>query len=180
MGFLGVILGCMFAEKTTELLRLVRMECLLGKSAAVVVPDLDTRVTTAVYTHSQRDATGVAPTVVPHSDLRGYAHSAEEDVVAIDEAQFFTDLVPAIRLLLARGKTVWVAGLSGDYLQRPLGDVLQLIPLADNVIYLRALCLLCKDGTRAPFTRRLDGCEETINIGAADKYMAVCRRHLGE
>ncbi len=179
MAFLGVILGCMFAEKTTEMLRQGRMEQLLGKSLAVIVPDLDTRVSSAVYTHSQGDATGVTPVIVPHTDLGSYAATVEEDVIAIDEAQFFTDLVAGVKVMLSRGKTVWVAGLSGDYLQRPIGDVLSLIPLADNVVYLRALCLLCKDGTRASFTRRLDGSEETINIGAADKYMAVCRKHLG-
>lgn len=178
MGFLGVILGCMFAAKTTELLRQLELEQLLGKSFTVVVPDTDTRIQQAIYTHSQGDATGVVPVKVPHNDLRSLADTVAEDVIAVDEAQFFTDLVPAVKVLLLRGKTVWVAGLSGDYLQRPMGDVLQLIPLADNVVYLRALCLLCKDGTRASFTRRLDGSEETIHISAADKYMAVCRKHL--
>lgn len=174
MAYLGVILGCMFAEKTTELLRQVRLECLLGRSAVVVVPDLDTRCAATVYTHSGGSA--VAPTRVPHTALASLDTAA--DVVAVDEAQFFTDLVPAVEALLTRGKTVWVAGLSGDYLQRPMGDVLRLVPLADNVVYLRALCLLCRDGTRASFTRRTDGCSDVIDIGAADKYVAVCRRHL--
>jgi thymidine kinase len=101
------------------------------------------------------------------------------DVVAIDEGQFFTDLVPAVRQLLSQGKTVWVAGLNGDFQQRPLGHILDLIPLADNVVHLRALCLVCKDGTKASFSKRLDrDNQNAVDIGDCNKYVAVCRKHL--
>lgn len=178
MAFLGVILGCMFSEKTTELMRQVGLERVLGGRAVVVVPDLDTRVTTHLYTHSQGTNTGVPVQRVGATALT-HLDTADVDVIGVDEAQFFADLVPAVRAFLAAGKVVWVAGLSGDYLQRPMGDLLALIPLADNVLYLRALCLLCRDGTKASFTKRLDGANHAVvDIGAADKYVAVCRRHL--
>jgi thymidine kinase len=176
MSFLGVIIGCMFAEKTSELLRQVRLETILGKSVTVVVPDIDTRITDVVYTH-HGDNGGVSPVKVDHLQLTSFA--LDTDVVAIDEGQFFADLVPAVTNLLSQGKTVWVAGLSGDFQQRPLGHILDLIPLADNVVYLRALCLLCKNGTRASFSKRLDAHNKNpVDIGDCNKYVAVCRKHL--
>lgn len=180
MAFLGVIMGCMFAEKTSELLRQIRLETILGKSVTVVVPDIDTRVVDVVYTH-HGDSGGVTPVKVDHTRLVSSLGDlpVNADVVAIDEGQFFTDLVPAVRQLLSQGKTVWVAGLNGDFQQRPLGHILDLIPLADNVIYLRALCLVCKDGTKASFSKRLDrDNQNAVDIGDCNKYVAVCRKHL--
>lgn len=178
MAYLGVILGCMFSEKTTELVRQVGLEQVLGRRAMVAVPDLDTRVVDTLYTHSRGTNTGIRARRVP-CDALSQLDAAGVDVVGVDEAQFFTDLVPAVRALLAAGKVVWVAGLSGDFRQRAMGDILALIPMADNVLYLRALCLLCRDGTKASFTKRLDGTSTAVvEIGAADKYVAVCRKHV--
>jgi len=58
------------------------------------------------------------------------------------------------------------------------GEILSLIPLADNVIKLSALCMVCKDGTEGPFSKRLtsDTCQECV--GGASEYAAVCRKHL--
>jgi thymidine kinase len=46
-------------------------------------------------------------------------------------------------------KHVIVTGLDGDYQRNPFGDMLKLIPLADKVDKLYALCAICKDGTEA-------------------------------
>ena len=35
-----------------------------------------------------------------------------------------------------------------------LGDILKLIPHAESVIKLSALCKICNDGTKAAFTKR--------------------------
>jgi len=64
-----------------------------------------------------------------------------------------------------------------------MGDLLHLIPCADNVIFCRALCVLCRDGTKASFTRRkpdtnVDTNVAIVDIGGNDKYEAVCRKHL--
>jgi thymidine kinase len=178
MAYLGVIMGCMFSEKTTELVRQVGLEQVLGRRALVAVPDIDTRVADTLYTHSHGTNTGIRAHRVPCGALATLDTSAV-DVVGVDEAQFFADLVPAVRAFLAAGKVVWVAGLSGDFRQCAMGALLQLIPMADNVLYLRALCVLCRDKTKASFTKRLDATSTAVvEIGAADKYIAVCRKHL--
>jgi len=176
MAFLGLIIGPMMAEKTTELLRQVRMQRLLGKDYVVLVPDIDTRVEKTVFTHNGH-VQDVEVIKVPHKTLSQYTPTSA--VVAIDEGQFFVDLVPAVTKFLAHGCIVWVAGLSGDFQRRSIGDILALIPMADQVVHLRALCLVCKDGARAPFTKRLDSSNDAVvDIGDGAKYVAVCRKHF--
>ena len=56
---------------------------------------------------------------------------------------------------------------------QPFGTILDLVPLAESVVKLKAVCMVCfKD---AAFTKRLGSEKEVEVIGGADKYMAVCR-----
>jgi thymidine kinase len=56
---------------------------------------------------------------------------------------------------------------------QPFGTILDLVPLAESVVKLKAVCMLCfKD---AAFTKRLGSEKEIEVIGGTDKYMAVCR-----
>ena len=50
---------------------------------------------------------------------------------------------------------------------------MHLVPLAESVVKLKAVCMVCfKD---AAFTKRLGSEKEIEVIGGVDKYMAVCR-----
>ena len=51
----------------------------------------------------------------------------------------------------------------------------KLLPVCDNIRKLKAYCLSCKDGTEAIFSKRIVEQDGQTCIGAADKYMAVCR-----
>ena len=72
---------------------------------------------------------------------------------------------------------VIVCGLSGDYKNRSFGQILDLIPLCENVTYLKALCQDCKDGTLASFTKRISQDSTQIIIGGTELYKPVCRFH---
>jgi thymidine kinase len=79
------------------------------------------------------------------------------------------------------GLQVVVAGLSGDSERRPFGDILRLVPLADEFVQLTALCSLCKNGTVAQFSKYLGADvknENQIAVGGLDRYVPVCRRHF--
>ena len=78
---------------------------------------------------------------------------------------------------LKENKSFIIAGLDGDFKREPFGDILKLIPLAEKVIKLNALCKFCKDGTEAPFTKRLINADIQQLVGGADSYAAVCRKH---
>ncbi|EGD75750.1 thymidine kinase [Salpingoeca rosetta] len=53
------------------------------------------------------------------------------------------------------------------------GPILDLIPLAESVIKLSAVCMLCH--REAAFSKRIGSETEIEVIGGADKYIAVCR-----
>ena len=43
------------------------------------------------------------------------------------------------------GKKLIVAGLNGDYLRQPFGEINDLIPYCDTIIKLNPFCKLCAD-----------------------------------
>ena len=77
-------------------------------------------------------------------------------------------------------KKIIAAGLVSDFLRNPFGDVLKLIPHAEEVIKLNALCKKCKDGTKASFTKRIVNNNSKIIVGSDCCYEAVCRKHYLE
>lgn len=177
-GEIHVILGPMFAGKTTTLLHRVQSERINGRSVAVIKSNKDTRYgLDSIVTHD-----GVKLPCWALADLSSFRKKIgldaydQLDVIGIDEAQFFEDLYDFCREAADHdGKTVIVSGLDGDYLRRSFGSVLDIIPLADSVTKLTARCELC--GKRAFFTLRKTQETQTELIGGADVYMPVCRQH---
>jgi len=57
--------------------------------------------------------------------------------------------------------------------------LLDIIPIADSIIKTTALCKDCKDGTPALFSAFISGDTkvEQMNVGGADKYVPLCRKH---
>ena len=97
------------------------------------------------------------------------------DVIGIDEGQFFPDVVTWAEKMANLGKVVVVAALDGTFQRKPFGNILSLIPLAEEVTKLKAVCMNCFD--EAAFSKRITSDDEgkVEVIGGADKYMAVCR-----
>ncbi|KAL8128873.1 hypothetical protein V2J09_018028 [Rumex salicifolius] len=177
-GEIHVIMGPMFAGKTTTLLYRIQSEQRNGRNVAVIKSIKDTRYgLSSIVTHD-----GHKYPCLPLADLSSFRAQFgsraydELDVIGIDEAQFFGDLYEFCRKAADHdGKIVIVAGLDGDYLRKKFGSVLDIIPLADTVTKLTAQCELC--GKRANFTLRKNEERQTELIGGAEVYMPVCRQH---
>jgi len=75
-------------------------------------------------------------------------------------------------------KQIILTGLDADSFQRKFGELIDCIPLACEVVKLSALCMVCKDGTCGPFTKRIVPDKQLELIGGSDMYIAVCRNHL--
>jgi len=73
-----------------------------------------------------------------------------------------------------RGKIVLVAALDGTFQRLPFPEMLALVPLAEAVTKLQAVCMVCFQ--EAAFSKRITEEAGVEVIGGADKYMAVCRR----
>ena len=68
-----------------------------------------------------------------------------------------------------------IAGLDGDSNREPFGQILECIPLCDEVVKLNAMDMVSNDGTPAIFTKRIVPDESQICIGAKGDYIAVSR-----
>ncbi|KAL3355065.1 hypothetical protein AABB24_019248 [Solanum stoloniferum] len=177
-GEVHVIVGPMFAGKTTTLLKRIKSERSNGRSVAILKSDKDTRYgLDSIVTHD-----GDRLPCWPLANLSSFKQRcgpeaySKLEVIGIDEAQFFEDLYDFCKEVADHdGKIVIVAGLDGDYLRRSFGSVLDVIPIADSVTKLTARCELC--GERASFTLRKTEETRTELIAGAEVYMPVCRKH---
>jgi len=175
-----LILGPMFAGKTTRLLeRVKQLEESVNANVLLLKSDKDTRYAKdKVVTH---DGRGRECFPVKSLELAvvvetvGVEKWNECNVVAVDEAQFLTNLYEFCRVAADKhNKIVLVAGLNGDFKRETFGEVQETLPLCDSVTKLTAKC---KCGRPALFSKRIvdvgDGQEL---VGGADKYLPACRR----
>ncbi|KPP70063.1 thymidine kinase, cytosolic-like [Scleropages formosus] len=169
-GQIQVIFGPMFSGKSTELMRRVRRFQVAQYRCLVVKYAKDTRYSEGgVATHDRNTMEAV-----PASCLQEiYSLALEATVIGIDEGQFFPDTVEFCEEMANMGKTVIIAALDGTFQRKPFGNILNLVPLAESVVKLNAVCMECFK--EASYTKRLGEEKEVEVIGGADKYHAVCR-----
>ncbi|XP_071960838.1 thymidine kinase, cytosolic-like [Antedon mediterranea] len=169
-GQIQVIFGPMFSGKTTELVRRIKRYQIANHSCLLIKYIKDDRYSSEnISTHDRH----TCPAVAADRLYSLLAQAASFDVIGIDEGQFFTDCVKFCEEMANLGKIVIVAALDGTFQRKGFGEILNLVPLAENVIKLNAVCMNCyQEGS---YTKRI-GLETTVEvIGGADKYMAVCR-----
>jgi len=172
-GQIQVIFGPMFSGKTTELIRRLKRyevanhKCLIIKYANDLRYENECGLGVATHDHLSRSA-------VAATELSTVTHLAERcSVIGIDEGQFFADIVEFSEAMANAGKVVVVAALDGTYQRSGFGNILNLVPLAEHVVKLTAVCMRCYG--EAAYTQRL-GSETAVEvIGGTEKYMAVCR-----
>lgn len=172
----------MFAGKTSEIQSVVRRYKCLEKPVLVLTADIDTRFldpgsAMAVVSH---DRTSVPARAVDVNNLLmvfGWTCYKEATAIVIDEAQFFKGLFAFVKVALQDGKHLTVVGLDSDAEQQPFGEVLAIGALADSIEKKTALCKRCGDGTEAIFTRALGSRTGQVEVGGAELYEPVCRRH---
>ena len=180
---LTLILGCMFAGKSSELIRHFRRLQLLNKRILVVNHVWNTRHGNASAAVSTHDASVLEHNHVLTTDrLEDITDLSAYDAILIEELQFFnftgSDVFRCVvDLVEVHGKTVVASGLDGSAEREPMGDVLRLIPYADEKVFLTALCRRCGDETPAMFSARLVQSTSTVSVGGSDKYEALCRKH---
>ena len=67
-----------------------------------------------------------------------------------------------------------VAALDATYERKPFGNILELLPFAETVQKLSAVCLGCQDEAHFTYKHANKG-GEINDIGGIDKYIPVCR-----
>ncbi len=177
-GYVEVISGCMFAGKTEELIRRIKVLEFAKKNVLVFKPAIDNRYSdTKVVSH----AGGSVESYVV-SDAKSILDFVKDDtdVVAIDEVQFFDeDILLVVDYLAKKGLRVMAAGLDTDFRAEPFGVMPRLITQAEFVTKLTAVCVKC--GAPATRTQRIVNghparfSDPIIMVGAAESYEARCR-----
>ena len=198
VGAIHVITGPMFAGKTSALVSAVTRETLAGRSVFVIKSALDEErfgkdAREALITHdgarlrSSESASAHFETKFIGARVRAVKEKLNElvgddlrllhaaDVVAIDEAQFMSDLVPFARHCAeVFGQTVYVAGLDGDFKRQKFGNVLDLVPVCDSVTRLKGKCATCANDSLFSL-RVVKDDDNLVSVGGSDKYAPACR-----
>ncbi len=179
-GYVEVITGCMFAGKTEELIRRIKVFEYAKKNVAVFKPTIDNRYSeNQVTSHSGSSTASI--NVKDSQEIKDYLDQNKNiDVVAIDEIQFFDeDIVLLIDELAAKGLRIMCAGLDTNFRGEPFGIMPTLVTTAEFVTKLTAVCTVC--GAPATRTQRLvngqpaNYNDPTILVGASERYEARCR-----
>ena len=180
-GFLELIIGPMYAGKSTELLRHIDKFSYLKKKILVINHKFNNRYNSInVTTHNGRIYNECIIVNKLEEVLINYSEKFNDaEVIIIDELQFYDDALKYIpEWCDEKKKYVVASGLSGNAKRAPIGDVLKLIAHANKVHTLSALCSKCCDGTPAIFSKKIINDEENILVGSDDIYIAVCRKHF--
>ena len=172
----------MFAGKSLELLRRYDIACMLYGADHVLIFNhtSDTRYgENAVRTHTNH--------AIPCRVLSTFDAILAEPAYAsckcifIEEAHLWNGNLCAFlrRVVDSDGKHVTACGLNGGFNRTCVGQLHAALPMADEIVQLKALCLRCRPNKcDAIFTHRkvplVDG---TTLVGGATEYESLCRRH---
>ncbi len=177
-GFVEVITGCMFAGKTEELIRRIKVLQYANKNIQVFKPQINNHDNNSqVISHAGQAINSIV--VKRAVEILDYL-TPESEIVVIDDAHFFDqDILYICDALAKRGLRVMVAGLDTDFRGEPFGVMPALLATAEFVTKLAAICTQC--GAPATRTyRKINGepakySDPIILLGAKESYEARCR-----
>lgn len=173
-----LITGPMSCGKTEELLRRLTRARIANKKVKIFSPAIDTRAPDNCI-ESRNGSFESAIKINSASEILNYIEE-DDDVIAIDELQFFDDdLIEVVLKLINSEKKVIGTGLDLDFKEEPFGPMGELFCYADKVDKLTAICMKCGSefGNR---TQRLingkpaDRNSPLIMVGGDEKYEARC------
>ena len=173
-----LITGPMSCGKTEELLRRIRRSIIAKRKVKVISPEVDTRAN-GDYIES-RNGLWLDAIKVKHSIQILSVVKPEDEVIAIDELQFFdSNIVKVITKLMEDGKKIIGTGLELDFKAEPFGSMPELMCIATKVDKLYAVCMKCGAENATRTQRLIDGKPADKNsplimIGGDETYEARC------
>tara|TARA_X000000950_G_C13485683_1_gene485640 strand:- start:15 stop:554 length:540 start_codon:yes stop_codon:yes gene_type:complete len=168
--YLKVILGPMFSGKTTALMDIYEK---VNKQRVIVINHaFDNRYDiNYLCNHNGRKIQ-----CEKVNDLFEFCkkNKNEYDIFLINEGQFFENLYKTVLMLVENeNKHVVVCGLDGDYQRKPMGEIINLIPISDEIVKLKSNC---RCGNKAIFTSRMINEKKQMLVGGSDMYEPLCRK----
>ena len=173
-GKVTLLLGPMFSGKSSILLSEIDKAVIAKIPCCIVRPKTDTR---EFFTHSKREAHICENYHV--AELAEVPVDAYE-VICIDEGQFFTSLLHSLEWA-KKGKRVFISALNGDRHQMEWEATREMIPLVDEIVFLKAVCSKCGSYEAAFSYKVNDTSTSQVDIGgSAESFIALCRTCLLE
>ena len=173
-----LITGPMSCGKTEELLRRIRRCLIAKKHVKVFSPVIDTREN-GNYIKSRNGLTIDAVKIKNSVEIFHHV-KPEDEVIAIDELQFFDEnITKVVTVLMNQGKKIIASGLELDFKSEPFGKMPELMCLATRVDKLHAICMKCGCEHATRTQRLIDGepadkSSPLIMIGGDETYEARC------
>ena len=176
---LTIIIGPMFAGKTTRLLEIALEHKKTGEKIYVINSIHDTRTDNYIKTHDNQkiDAIKMADLNIFTLEFIAELKHLNYTSIIIDEIQFFSNIEYHIKLMLQCGFNVYIAGLQADANQKPFGELPNLLCLADKIEHITGKCFICNKNAAHTILRN-QNLTKQILPGGSEKYMCVCRKHL--
>ena len=169
-GWIEVICGSMFSGKTEELIRRIKRAKIANQKIKVFKPIIDSRSKNFIESHDESKLECIE--VKSSNEILKKIDNC--DVIAIDEAQFFDDLiVPVCNKIANNGIRVIIAGLDMDYLGNPFGPMPNLMAISEYVTKVHAVCK--QSGNIANYSFRKNNKKDIVVIGEKDKYEPLSR-----
>ncbi len=167
-----LILGPMFSGKTTELLRRLTRSKIAGKKTILIRNNIDKR---DHLTHDNKCNGNIEEKYI--SNLNEI-NPTNFEVIGIDEGQFFKDLYIYANKWANNNKIIIISALNGTSEQKPFEEITKIIPFAEEIDKLNAVCIKCGSdfGTYSKYLKHDKN--STIKVGGSESYQARCRNCL--
>ena len=160
--YLTVIVGPMFSEKSTELIRITNLAKIAKLKTVHFKPSRDTRTDQEI---KSRNNTQLSAITIEHSKEIFNHIDTNTQIISIDEGHFFDEQLPTVIMTLIRQNIhVFIAGLDLDYREHPFPVMSHLMALADDLRKMQAVCSVC-GSFHATRSQRLIDCSDTIMVG---------------
>ena len=187
MSSLELIIGPMFAGKTTELIRKVKRHYYSKMKCVILKYSKDNRYGNedCLITHDRQKLDSNTDEIEVLSFSENWDDEFIEklekfQVIGIDECQFFPRLREFCETLMLQNKIVYAAGLSADYNLQMFPEIINTLPLASHINVLSSVCEMCgNDHSQTSYLHKSDEQmteDNKILIGGKDKYFPLCLR----
>ncbi|MGL4184036.1 MAG: thymidine kinase [Metamycoplasmataceae bacterium] len=171
-GNIEIITGPMFSGKSAELIRRITILSYAELKTLVIKHSYDDRFSANEITSRNGDkiSSFLASST---NDIRKLFNSDYKFLV-IDEAQFFDDdLYDFIVEISNKGTNVIISGLDQDFQRKPFPLMANLMSIADVILKLKAVCLICKSSAGSSF--RKNKSRNLWEVGDTQEYEARCK-----
>jgi thymidine kinase len=191
-GRLDIVIGTMFSGKTSYILGEITKMAELNYKTLYINIEFDNRSEQIFSTHNpffenhtdfikkeniQKNVKMIKSKTLMDLEIDSY------DVIIVDEAHFFDELIEFANKCLDKKKNIVVAGLQADFRGIKFGKILDLIPICTDIKRLHAYCSECAKSKKcriAIYSKRVIKSKKITEIGGSDKYIPVCREHFQE